>query len=113
MEESGSIHFQVEVQASGHVSKFEVAQFRVRSFEQTTDGREANGNSNSELTDWFSMIQGNQTWQIALGQLQKQPLYILQIPDFGVILASFSISATQVGVSGYGSGLYGIAPYGT
>jgi len=59
------------------------------------------------------MIQGNTTWQIALAQLQKQPLYILQVPDFGVILASFSVAATGVGVSGYGVGAYGVAPYGT
>jgi len=59
------------------------------------------------------MIQGNTTWQVALAQLQKQPLYILQIPDFGVILASFSVKATGVGLSGFGVGLYGVAPYGT
>lgn len=59
------------------------------------------------------MIQGNTTWQVALAQLQKQPLYALQIPDFGVILVSFSISATGVGLSGYGVGGYGVAPYGT
>jgi hypothetical protein len=59
------------------------------------------------------MIQGNTTWQIALAQLQKQPLYILQIPDFGVILASFSVAATGVSVSGYGVEAYGVAPYGT
>lgn len=59
------------------------------------------------------MIQGNTAWQQALAQLQKQPLYVLQIPDFGVILASFSVAATGVGISGYGVGEYGIAPYGT
>lgn len=61
----------------------------------------------------FLMIQGNQTWQMALAQLQKQPLYVLQIPDFGVILASFSTSAVGVGVAGYGVGGYGVAGYGT
>lgn len=59
------------------------------------------------------MIQGNATWQQALAQPQKQPLYILQIPDFGVILASFSVAATGVDISGYGVGTYGVAPYGT
>jgi hypothetical protein len=59
------------------------------------------------------MISGNTSWQVALAQLQKQPLYVLQIPDFGVILTSFSLSATGVGISGYGNGLYGVAPYGT
>lgn len=58
------------------------------------------------------MIQGNTTWQVALAQLQKQPLYVLQIPDFGVILASFSVAATGVSVGGYGVGAYGAAPYG-
>ena len=58
------------------------------------------------------MIQGNLTWQTALAQLQKQPLYVLQIPDLGVILASFSANATSVTLTGYGAGLYGIAPYG-
>ena len=59
------------------------------------------------------MIQGNQSWQMALAQPQKQPLYVLQIPDFGVILASFSLEAAGVGLSGYGAGAYGSAPYGT
>jgi hypothetical protein len=59
------------------------------------------------------MIQGNQTWQMALAQLQKQPLYVLQIPDFGVVLASFSTATTGVGVGGYGVDGYGVAPYGT
>lgn len=59
------------------------------------------------------MISGNSTWQAALAQLQKQPLYTLQIPDFGVILASFPVAAMGVGVSGYGVGPYGATPYGT
>jgi hypothetical protein len=59
------------------------------------------------------MIQGNQTWQQALAQPQKQPLYALQIPDFAVILTSFSAGAAGVGLDGYGVGLYGVTPYGT
>ena len=59
------------------------------------------------------MIQGNQTWQNALAQLQKQPLYVLEIPAFGVVVASFSAAALGVTVGGYGVGLYGIAGYGT
>jgi hypothetical protein len=59
------------------------------------------------------MIQGNQIWQAALARLQKQPLYVLQIPDFGVILASFSTAATGVTLSGYGVARYGTTPYGT
>ncbi|HLI30075.1 MAG TPA: hypothetical protein VKV79_03115 [Terriglobia bacterium] len=59
------------------------------------------------------MIQGNQAWQNALAQLQKQPLYVLEIPDFGVVIASFSASALGVAVGGYGVVLYGIGSYGT
>lgn len=59
------------------------------------------------------MIVGNTTWQVALAQLQKQPLYALQIPDFGVVLVCFSMSATGVSLSGYGNGGYGVAPCGT
>ncbi|HLI35043.1 MAG TPA: hypothetical protein VKW70_08355 [Terriglobia bacterium] len=59
------------------------------------------------------MIQGNQTWQTALSQLQKQPLYVLEIPDFGIVIASFSAAALGVGVGGYGVMLYGVAEYGT
>jgi hypothetical protein len=59
------------------------------------------------------MIQGNQTWQTALSQLQKQPLYVLEISDFGIVIASFSAEALGVGVGGYGVALYGMAGYGT
>ncbi|HUI42096.1 MAG TPA: hypothetical protein VL523_09015 [Terriglobia bacterium] len=59
------------------------------------------------------MIQGNQAWQMALAQPQKNPLYALQIPDFGLILTSFSMETVGVSLSGYGSGLYGVPPYGT
>jgi len=58
------------------------------------------------------MIQGNQNWLNSLAQQQKQPLYVLVIPNFGIYLASFSTSA-GVSVSGYGIGTYGVAPYGT
>ncbi|MGH9356210.1 MAG: hypothetical protein ACRD10_08785 [Terriglobia bacterium] len=59
------------------------------------------------------MIQGNQTWQNALAQLQKQPLYVLEIPDFGIVIASFSAAALAVSVGGYGVSVYGINGYGT
>ena len=58
------------------------------------------------------MIQGNQNWQNGLAQQQKQPLYALVIPNFGIYLTSFSTSA-GVSVSGYGIAPYGVAPYGT
>lgn len=59
------------------------------------------------------MIQGNQIWRMALAQPLKQPLYVLQIPDFGVILASFTTQAAGVTLDGYGTASYGVAPYGT
>lgn len=59
------------------------------------------------------MIQGNQTWQTALAQLQKQPLYVLEISGFGVIIASFDSTLLSVGIGGYGVSLYGIGGYGT
>ncbi|MGH9403156.1 MAG: hypothetical protein ACRD2P_13710 [Terriglobia bacterium] len=59
------------------------------------------------------MIQGNQTWQTALASLQKQPLYVLEIPEFGVVIASFNSEQLSVGIGGYGVTLYGIGGYGT
>lgn len=59
------------------------------------------------------MIVGNQTWQTALAALQKQPLWVLEIPDFGIVIASFSASVLNVGIGGYGVVLYGIGGYGT
>jgi hypothetical protein len=59
------------------------------------------------------MIQGNQTWSQALAQPQKQPLYILEIPQYGILLASFASSLLAPVAGGYGVSLYGIAPYGT
>ena len=58
------------------------------------------------------MIIGNQTWQTALAVLQKQPLYVLEIPEHGVVIASFSSEQLNVGVGGYGVTLYGIVAYG-
>ena len=60
------------------------------------------------------MISGNQNWTAALGQGQKQALYLFTIPAFGVVLSSFSPSLiTGTGVGGYGVTLYGIGGYGT
>ncbi len=58
------------------------------------------------------MISGNQTWTQALGQSPKQPLYVLTIPQYGIILASFSASLLTT-PGGYGVGLYGVTAYGT
>lgn len=59
------------------------------------------------------MIQGNQAWQQALNQQAKQPLYIFEIADFGIILATFSATPANVTLDGYGVTLYGVADYGT
>jgi hypothetical protein len=59
------------------------------------------------------MIQGNQTWQAALAQQTKQPLYIFEIPDFGIVVASFSAAAAGVTLGGYGITAYGAGGYGT
>jgi len=59
------------------------------------------------------MIQGNQTWQNALAQQAKQPLYTFEIPDFGIVIASFSASADNVTLGGYGITVYGVGGYGT
>lgn len=60
------------------------------------------------------MIQGNQTWTAVLNQQQKQPLYIFEIPQFGIVLSSFSASLLlSSGTGGYGVTLYGIGGYGT
>ena len=59
------------------------------------------------------MISGNQTWQNALAQQAKQALYVFEIPDFGVIVASFTPTQQNVRVDGYGVTLYGVGEYGT
>lgn len=59
------------------------------------------------------MIQGNQTWQLALAQLQKQAYYTVEIPDFAIAIASFTPSAqAATALSGYGIILYGVGGYG-
>jgi len=59
------------------------------------------------------MIQGNQNWQNALAMLQKQPLYTVEIPAFGFIIASFTTAVTGVTIAGYGVASYGAGGYGT
>ncbi|HKS97521.1 MAG TPA: hypothetical protein VJV74_15510 [Terriglobia bacterium] len=59
------------------------------------------------------MIQGNQTWQNALAQQAKQPLYTFEIPDFGIIIASFTTAAASITLGGYGITTYGVGGYGT
>jgi hypothetical protein len=62
------------------------------------------------------MIQGNQTWTQALAQPQKQAYYVVEIPDFGIAIASFpasSLAAQTAPSGGYGVTLYGMGGYGT
>jgi hypothetical protein len=60
------------------------------------------------------LIQGNQTWTQALAQAQKQPYYLVEIPDFAIAIASFSSTANVVTtLGGYGIALYGVGGYGT
>ena len=60
------------------------------------------------------MILGNQTWQSGLTSPQKQPLYILQIPQFGIVLATFTESQIQsTAQTGYGAMPWGIGGWGT
>jgi len=60
------------------------------------------------------MINGNQTWQSGLNGQAKQPLYILQIPQFGIVIASFTQSQIQsLTQSGYGVMTWGIGGWGT
>jgi hypothetical protein len=60
------------------------------------------------------MINGNQTWQSGLNTQAKQPLYILQIPQFGIVLASFTQAQIQpLNQSGYGVATWGIGGWGT
>jgi len=60
------------------------------------------------------MISANQTWQSGLNATQKQPLYVLQIPQFGIVLASFTPSTVQPLTStGYGVAVWGINGWGT
>jgi hypothetical protein len=60
------------------------------------------------------MINANQIWQSGLNASPKQPLYILQIPQFGIVLSTFSLSQIQsLAKSGYGVMTWGIGGWGT
>ena len=60
------------------------------------------------------MISGNQTWQSGLTAPQKQPLYVLQIPQFGIVLASFTLAQIQsLTQCGYGAMSWGVGGWGT
>ena len=60
------------------------------------------------------MINGNQTWQAGLNAQAKQPLYVLQIPQFGIVLASFTLTQIQpLAQSGYGAMGWGVGGWGT
>jgi hypothetical protein len=60
------------------------------------------------------MINGNQTWQQGLNMLPKQALYVLQIPQFGIVLASFTPAQIQsLAQSGWGVVGWGVNGWGT
>jgi hypothetical protein len=60
------------------------------------------------------MIQGNQTWQQGLIMLSKQALYVFQIPQFGIVLASFTPAQVQsLAQSGWGVAGWGVSAWGT
>ena len=60
------------------------------------------------------MIQGNQTWTQALAQAQKQPYYLVEIPDFSIAIANFSQTpVVAITLGGYGVTLYGVGGFGT
>jgi len=60
------------------------------------------------------MISGNQTWQQGLNSSQKQALYVLTIPQFGIVLSSFSpAQIVALSQTGWGVMLWGIAGWGT
>jgi hypothetical protein len=65
------------------------------------------------------MISGNQAWQLALAQFQKQAYYTVEIPDFAIVISSFPASALPTAgpagalSGGYGVTLYGVGGYGT
>ena len=58
------------------------------------------------------MIEANQNWQNAIAQQVKQPLYVFEIPDLGIIIASFSAEAANVTLGGYGVTGCGTSGYG-
>jgi hypothetical protein len=58
------------------------------------------------------MIEANQNWQNAIAQQVKQPLYVFEIPDLGIIIASFSAEAVNVTLGGYGVTGHGTSGYG-
>ena len=59
------------------------------------------------------MISGNQTWLAALQSGQKQPLYLFEIPDLNLVIASFSPNVVTVTLGGYGVSTLGVGGYGT
>jgi len=58
------------------------------------------------------MILGNQTWQAGLSAQQKQPLYAFTIPQFGIVLTTFTASQIQP-PGGWGVTLWGVGGWGT
>jgi len=60
------------------------------------------------------MIVGSQTWQQGLNTPQKQALYVLTIPQLGIVLSSFSpAQIVALSETGWGVALWGVAGWGT
>lgn len=59
------------------------------------------------------MISGNQTWLAALQAGQKQALYLFEIPDLNLVIASFSPNVVTITLGGYGVSFLGLGGYGT
>ncbi len=58
------------------------------------------------------MIKGNQTWTNALALGQKQPLWLFEIPDWGILIGGFQTTLIITPAGGYGIGPYGVTGYG-
>ena len=59
------------------------------------------------------MIAANQAWVEELLQQKKRALYIFEITELGVIIASFTSEQLEISTGGYGVVGYGAGGYGT
>lgn len=63
------------------------------------------------------MIAVNQQFQNGLNQPQKQPLFALEIPAYGIVITSFfesdNLLSTPAASGGWGNFLWAVAPWGS
>jgi hypothetical protein len=59
------------------------------------------------------VIAANQAWVEELLQQKKRALYIFEITELGVIIASFTSEQVDIPTGGYGVVGYGAGGYGT